>query len=131
MAHEFTIADTIPATPQAIYEAWLSSIGHSAMTGSPAEATDQLGGTFTAWDGYIQGINLELTPYSQIVQSWRTLEFAQADPDSKIEVTLEPVAEGTRLTLHHTNVPDGQNGYYDGWQENYFDPMKAYFSQQS
>jgi uncharacterized protein YndB with AHSA1/START domain len=129
MAHEFTVADIIPATPQAIYEAWLSSIGHSAMTGSPAEATDQLGGTFTAWDGYIQGINLELTPYSRIVQSWRTLEFAEADPDSKIEVTLEPVAEGTRLTLHHTNIPDGQNGYYEGWKENYFEPMKAYFAQ--
>jgi uncharacterized protein YndB with AHSA1/START domain len=129
MAFDFTVADTIPATPQMIYEAWLDSAGHSAMTGSPAQVTSHVGEPFTAWDGYIEGVNLELTPYTRIVQSWRTSNFAPHDPDSKIEVLFAPVAGGTRVTLHHTNVPEGHTSYQEsGWQENYFDPMKAYFS---
>jgi activator of HSP90 ATPase len=62
------------------------------------------------------------------VQSWRTTKFTRTDADSQIEVLLEPVATGTRLILHHTNVPDGHTGYQNGgWQEHYFEPMKRYF----
>ena len=42
---------------------------------------------------------------------------------------LEPVEGGTKLTLHHRYVPDGQFDYErGGWQENYFDPMRDYFA---
>ena len=99
-----------------------------AMTGGKATASPAEGGAFTAWDGYISGRNLVLEPGRRIVQSWRTTRFTAEDPDSQIEVLLEPVAGGTRLTLHHTNVPDGHTGYQDGgWQDHYFEPMKRWF----
>ena len=129
MPFGFTLSDTIPATPQQVFEAWLDSDGHTAMTGSAATATPQEGGAFTAWDGYISGRNLVLEPGRRIVQSWRTTRFTAEDANSQIEVLLEPVAGGTRLTLHHTNVPDGHTGYQDGgWQDHYFEPMKKYFA---
>ena len=34
---QFTLKATLPATPEQIFQAWLSTKGHSAMTGSPAE----------------------------------------------------------------------------------------------
>ncbi len=129
MAFEFTLTDVISATPRQIYDAWLDSQGHTAMTGSAAEATPMDGGTFTAWGGYISGRNLLLEPGRRIVQAWRTTRFTADDPDSQIDVLLEPVAEGTKLTLHHSNVPDGHSGYQNGgWQEHYFEPMKRYFT---
>jgi activator of HSP90 ATPase len=86
--------------------------------------------TFTVWDGFISGTNLELEPHKRIVQSWRTAKFSHADPDSEIEVTLVGEVDGTRVTIRHTDVPDGHTSYRDGgWQENYFDPMKVYFAQ--
>jgi uncharacterized protein YndB with AHSA1/START domain len=127
MAFKFTVSDIIPATPRAVYDAWLDSRAHGAMTGAKAKASAKVGGKFTAWDGYIEGVNLELVPGKRIVQSWRTTEFKASDPDSKITVTLTPVAGGTKLTLLHTKVPDGQTGYRSGWGESYFEPMKAYF----
>ena len=55
-------------------------------------------------------------------------EFEDSHEDSQIEVLLEPVGEGTRITIRHSNVPDGQLGYEQGgWQESYFDPMRQYF----
>ena len=130
MAFSFTLTDVIPATPRQIYDTWLDGRGHTAMTGSAAEASSIEGGTFTAWGGYISGRNLTLEPGRRIVQAWRTTRFTAGDPDSQIEVLLEPAAEGTRITLHHTNVPDGHTGYQDGgWQEHYFEPMKRYFGE--
>ena len=130
MPFEFTVSDTIPAKPKDVYDAWLDSRAHTAMTGGKATASTREGAAFTAWDGYISGRNIKLEPGRRIVQSWRTTQFTDADPDSQIEVLLEPAGKGTKLTLRHSNVPDRHNGYRDGgWQDHYFEPMKAYFSQ--
>ncbi len=128
MDYEFSVSDVLPATPQAIYEAWLSSDKHAAMTGGEAQIDPQVGGEFTAWDGYIRGRTLALEPDKRIVQSWRTTDFDHADLDSEIEVLLEACPEGTRVTLNHRHVPAGQSGYEQGWRDNYFDPMREYFS---
>jgi hypothetical protein len=43
MAIEFTVSDVIPASPQEIYAAWLSSEGHAQITGGqPAEVHPKL-----------------------------------------------------------------------------------------
>ena len=41
---------------------------------------------------------------------------------------LEKVPEGTKISLHHYGIPDGQSGYEQGWCDNYFDPMRDHFS---
>jgi len=129
MPFRFTVSDVIPASPQQIYDAWLDSRGHSRMTGSEAHMSAKVGDAVSAWDGYISGRNIALEPGRRIVQSWRSSKFTEDDPDSRITVTLEPVANGTRVTITHSNVPDGHTSYRDGgWQDNYFEPMKQYFS---
>ncbi len=129
MQNEFTISTVLPAPPETVFRAWLSSEGHAAMTGSPARIEPRVGGAFTAWDGYISGRTAALKPYTRIVQDWRTTEFPDGSPDSRLELVLEPVEGGTKLTLTHSNIPEGQaDSYKDGWDESYFTPMKEYFS---
>jgi len=128
MKTEFTVSTILPATPEKVFEAWLSSGGHSAMTGSPAKVEPRVGGAFTAWDGYITGKTLEMKPNSRIVQAWRTSELSDESPDSRLEILLEPTKKGTKLTLIHSNIPDDQaDSYEGGWDDNYFKPMKEYF----
>ena len=125
----FTLTTTIPASPKEIFAAWLSSEGHSQMTGSQAQIEGRSGGAFKAWDGYIWGKTLELEPNHRIIQSWRTSEFPESDPDSRVEILLEEVTDGTKITLIHTEIPDGQGeGYNQGWDDFYFTPMRSYFS---
>jgi activator of HSP90 ATPase len=129
MVLTFTLSAILPAEPEEVYDSWLDSRRHSAMTGAEAHASAKAGAEFTAWDGYISGRNIALERPRRIVQSWRTSQFAETDPESRIEVLLEKVAGGTKLTLHHSNVPDGHTSYRDGgWQDYYFAPMQAYFS---
>jgi uncharacterized protein YndB with AHSA1/START domain len=129
MPYTFTLTTVIDAPPQAIYDAWLDSRGHSAMTGSKAAQSAKAGASITAWNGYITGKNVRLVPGKLIVQTWRTTKFTDAHGDSTITVDLAPANGGTCLTLTHADVPDGQTSYEEGgWRKSYFEPMQRYFA---
>lgn len=137
MPNEFTLTISVNAKPETIYKDWLSTDGHSALTGSPAKVDGTANGDFTAWDGYIWGMFLELEPNHRILQAWRTAEFPTEAEDSIVEILLEK--EGldtprktrgysTTLTLKHSNIPEGQaDSYKKGWEDFYFKPMKEYY----
>jgi activator of HSP90 ATPase len=125
---EFEISGIVPAAPQEVYEAWLNSDSHTAMTGSPAHVTAEVGGEFEAWNGYISGKNLELLPTTHIVQSWRTAEFTDEEPDSRLEIIFQPDPQGTKVLIRHTNLPAHGEQYKEGWKKSYFAPMQEYFS---
>lgn len=119
----------IPASVSDIYSTWLSSEGHAAMTGNPANVDVKVGGKFSAWDGYIFGSTLELEPDQRIVQAWRTTEFPEDAPDSRLEILFEEATKGTKVTLIHSDMPvDQVDSYRQGWEDFYFKPMKEYFS---
>ena len=128
MKNEFTLVVTINSKAEKFYEAYLSSEGHTALTGSPARVDGTADGDFTAWDGYIQGMFLELEKNKRIVQAWRTAEFPEDAEDSIVEILLEEDHGKTKLTLKHTNIPKGQmDNYKTGWEDFYFKPMREYF----
>jgi activator of HSP90 ATPase len=125
---DIRLSEIIPAKPERLFEAWLSSKEHTAMTGGEAKIEPTTFGRHSAWDGYIEGITLELDRPRRIVQTWRTTEFPRSSPDSRLEVLMEAAAGGTRLTIVHTDIPEGDGGKYEGgWKENYLEPMLAYF----
>ena len=126
MSESIEVSRIVPASAEAIYKAWLSGSEHGQMTGSTATYNEE-DDTFTAWEGYISGKTLEKQPYSRIVQAWRTTEFLETDPDSRLEILLDPQGDGTMVTLRQSNIPIGQgDSYRSGWEEHYFEPMIAY-----
>jgi activator of HSP90 ATPase len=126
--YDYELEHVLPVPPGTVYRAWMSSDGHSTMTGSPAVVDAKVGGKYSAWDGYITGETLELDQDKRLVQSWRPADFDDDDADSQIEVIFEAVDDGTLLTLRHTNVPADRRSYQEGgWQDSYFAPMSEYF----
>ena len=124
------LSTVIPATPQMVYLAWLDGAQHAAFTGGTgaAKIDPNPGGKFTLHDGYITGKLISLDFGRRIVQSWRTTDFAKTDADSRLEVHLEAVFGGTRITILHSNLPNGSSDKYrQGWLEFYFTPMKNFF----
>jgi len=126
-----TIQQTVVfrATPHEIYQALMDSAKHAQFTGAEASISREAGGTFTAYDGGIQGKNLELAMDAKIVQSWRCDATGwPADHYSTLSIALEAVDGGTRLVLTHEDVPDPS---YDecnrGWRQAYWDKMKQTF----
>jgi uncharacterized protein YndB with AHSA1/START domain len=126
-ADTIEVTGVVPASADRIFRGFLSGDGHTEMTGGPATVEED--GSFTAWDGYIQGRTLETQEHSLIVQAWRTAQFPEEAPDSRLEILLAAEGDGTRVTFRHSNIPAGQGVSYEGgWVQHYLDPMTAHFS---
>src|SRR6185295_413750 len=94
---------------------------HAAFTGSGATGDARIGGDFTAWNGYIRGKNVDLVDNERIVQTWRTTDFPETYPDSRLEITLTPESGGTHLRLRHSAVPKkNAPALAEGWHEHYW-----------
>jgi activator of HSP90 ATPase len=120
----------VAAKPKQVYEHWMSSKGHTAMTGGAAVVDAQIGGAFSAWDGYIQGVTKKLEKNKRIVQTWRTADFAKRSPDSRIDVELRAFKGQTQVMLRHTKLVNGDGAKYTiGWYQFYLQPMMAYFGE--
>lgn len=116
----------IEAPPAAVYAALTDAAKFSAMSGgapSQIDATD--GGAFSCFGGMILGRNIECVGGERLVQAWRVKAW---DRGQYSLVRFEMKAEGTatRLVLDHTGFPEGQAEHLaEGWQTNYFGPLKA------
>jgi uncharacterized protein YndB with AHSA1/START domain len=118
----------LPVSPERVYRAWLDSYEFGQFSGSPARIAPAVGGKYSTHDGRIQGEILALSPFSRIVQSWRTPDFPPDAPDAQVELTLEPTCLGAQLTLFQTEIPNGQSArIMKEWEERTFRPMLAYF----
>jgi activator of HSP90 ATPase len=102
----------------------MDSRKHSKFTGAKASISRKVGGKFSAYGKYIQGINLELVPARRIVQSWRGSDWPKGH-HSKVTFSLKKVENGTRLTIRQSGLPEK---YYkdinQGWRDFYWKPMK-------
>ena len=118
---------TLKATAHEVYEALIDSRRHSEFTGDEANISREIGGRFTAYGEYIEGVNLELIPDKKIVQTWRASDWPEGHY-SKVTFSLEEVKGSTRLVFTQTGVPEE---YYDdvsqGWRDWYWSPMKEMF----
>lgn len=117
---------TFDATPDQIYEALMDSKKHSEFTGSKAAIENKKGGKFEVWDGYANGINLELIPGKKIVQTWRASDWPEG-VESNITYMLRGTTDKTELEFTQTGVPDE---FYDdisrGWEEYYWQPLNKF-----
>lgn len=130
MSESISLKFSLHAAAKDIYDAWLDSERHSIMTGEKATISREIGGTFTAWGGYISGKNLLLIPNKKIVQSWRSSEFPDDAADSILSIQLIEAQGITEVDLEHKDIPPGQGlQYRAGWIDYYANPMQSYFSE--
>ncbi len=125
------LSTTLAAPPMRVYSAWLDGHELSACFGGAAAVEPAPGGKFWARDGYIQGHLLNLRPFCQIVQAWRTRDLPRCCADSLVALLLEP--EGccaTRFTVEHSQIPEAMvQDYRRQWLEEYLEPMRRYFAE--
>ena len=121
----------LPASPAALYSMYLDPTQHAAFTGGgPASISAAPGSAWSAFDGRIHGRILALTPHRQIVQSWRSFEWQEEDPDSVLILTFWPSGSGARLDLAQVDVPERlYETLQSGWPGRYWQPWRAYLLQ--
>lgn len=121
---------TFRAKPHDVYEALMDSDKHSRFTGGKVHISRRIGGKFSAFDGYSEGVNIELVPDKKIVQSWRASDWAEGHY-SRVTFSLREEEGVTRLTFSQSGVPEDQYGdIAQGWCDYYWGPMKEMLEKQ-
>lgn len=107
-----------------VYEALIHSKKHAKFTGSNARISRKVGGSFSVFDGYATGKNVELVDGKKIVQTWRAADWVE-DHYSIVTFEIDPAPEGSRLTFTQKEVPISQyEAIKQGWRDFYWIPMK-------
>jgi len=115
------------ASPQRIYEALLDAKQFTAFSGRAAEINRDVGGTFSLFDGHINGRNVELVPNKRIVQAWRTVDWPEG-VYSIAKFELKAQGPGTHLIFDHVGFPERLHDHLAvGWEENYWSLLRKYF----
>jgi activator of HSP90 ATPase len=116
------------ASPTRIYQIFLDSKEFGAMTGLPADISDEPGGTLSMFGGVIIGRNVELVPAQRIVQAWKP-KYWSAGVYSLVKFELVAVGASTRIVLDQTGFPAGTfKGLDEGWPKRYWNPLTKYLA---
>jgi uncharacterized protein YndB with AHSA1/START domain len=120
---EITVAKTIPATAEEVYEAWLDpkSPGGPWFGAADIVFQPEVRGLFyfavkhagREWAHY--GRFTKLEPAKAVEYTW--MSEATKGLESVVTVTLEARGEDTEVTLRHAGVPDDEMGHEhkQGW----------------
>lgn len=121
---------TLDAPPSEVFEMLMNGRRHARFTGEPARIGRPVGASFSAYGGYITGVNVEIVPNRRIVQAWRGSDWPKG-AYSVVTFELAPLARRrTRLTFTQHGVPRAQRRSIEqGWKDFYWDPMKAAIAQ--
>jgi len=117
----------IRCSPHEIYEAFMDSKKHSKFTESKVKISREIGGSFSIYEGSINGKNIELIQDKKIVQTWRSEdENWPKGYYSTITLILEPVNNGTLIKFKQVDIPESScESIKEGWDLFYWDPLKA------
>jgi activator of HSP90 ATPase len=116
----------LDASPSDVFEMLMNSSRHARFTGEPATIRRRAGGSFSAYGGYITGVNVEIVPNRRIVQAWRGSDW----PKGVYSIAMFELAplggRRTVLTFTQHGVPRGHvRSIRQGWIDFYWEPMKA------
>jgi len=123
----------LPAPAAALYEMYMDPEVHGAFTGAPAKISEEPGSPFEAFGGLLLGTMLQVVKPRLIVQSWRSVNFADDDPDSTLIISFMQEDNGDgRIDLVHLDVPESDlQGVTGGWESRYFTPWLNYLQDQA
>lgn len=86
----------------------------------------ETGAQFQAFGGQISGATISAIAPRLIVQSWRSTNFGEDDPDSTLILSFVPEGRNGRIDLIHIDVPERDfQGVSESWEKYYWIPWKS------
>jgi uncharacterized protein YndB with AHSA1/START domain len=125
-----TLVRRIRARPHIVFDAMTTAEGIAQWWGPDAgpvlvaESDPRVGGRYRVRFRLLDesehessGEFLELVPPEKVVMSWRWKGGEEDPNESRVEITLRPVPEGTELTFTHAQLhdEDSRRSHEDGW----------------
>jgi uncharacterized protein YndB with AHSA1/START domain len=137
-----TLVRRIRARPQIVFDAVTTAEGIAQWWGPDsgpvllAEADPRVGGRYRlrfrmldSTEHETSGEFLEIVRPERVVMSWRWKGGAEDPGESRIEITLKAVSEGTELTFTHSRLHDEatRRSHEAGWTGS-LDKLETHFT---
>jgi uncharacterized protein YndB with AHSA1/START domain len=137
-----TLVRRIKARPQLVFDAVTTAQGIAQWWGPDAgpvlvaESDARVGGRYRvrfrmldATEHESSGEFLEIVRPERVVMSWRWKGGVEDPGESRVEITLKPVPEGTELTFVHSQLHDEETrrSHEGGWTGS-LDKLQALFA---
>ena len=120
---------TLPAPPEKLFWMYLDPAQHAAFTGHAVTIGAEPGAPFEAFGGALSGAMLRVVAPRLIVQSWRSVNFPAAAPDSTLFLSFTPEGREGRIDLVHVDVPvEDFDGVTQGWEKFYWMPWREFLA---
>ncbi len=125
-----TLVRVIRARPQIVFDAVTTAEGIAQWWGPDAgpvlvsESDPRIGGRYRVRFRMLDGSEhessgefLEIAPPERIVMSWRWKGGAEDPGESRVEIALRPIPEGTEITFTHAQLSneDSRRSHEEGW----------------
>lgn len=126
---DFTLEAIIPAPTQKVYKVLTTGTDYADATGCEAEIQPWVQGIIAVWNGYGQGIILDIEEPVYIKHTWRTSDYQPYMEDSEIEIFIKPWGKKTRLIIKANKIPsDIAEEQKSNWRDFLIAPLVQYFS---
>jgi uncharacterized protein YndB with AHSA1/START domain len=140
-----TLVRHIKARLQVVFDAVTTAEGIAQWWGPDAgpvlaaEADPRVGGLYRLRFRMLRGTEhessgkfLEIDPPTRVVMSWRWKGGLEDPGESRVEITLKAVPEGTELTFIHSQLhnEETRRSHEEGWSGS-LDKLEAHLSQPS
>ncbi len=117
-------------TREHVFDAYTDTAKQSAITGAPSVADGKVGGMFSLWSSAVTGVFVALRRPELIVQTWRTHDFENNEPDSRVEIRLQSTPQGCRFIVTQDQIPKRlHKQFVNGWTSAYFKDLAAWTAQ--
>jgi activator of HSP90 ATPase len=118
------------ASPIQVYNLLTDQKLYSEFQNNDVEFDNSINGTFSVFDGYCTGMNLELIEGEKIVQKWNFAEENwPSDHYTLCTFLFQAFGNQTKLTFTQEDIPEHK--YEDlaqGWYQYYWEPMQAFLN---
>ena len=137
-----TLVRRIRARPTIVFDALITAEGIARWWGPDAgpvlvaESDARVGGRFKVRFRLLDGTEhestgeyLEIVRPERVTSTWRWTGGMEDPGESRIEMVLRPIAEGTELTFTHSRLHDEESrqSHQDGWN-GALDKLEAMFA---
>jgi activator of HSP90 ATPase len=114
------------ASPSELFAIFTDSTKHGELIDANATGDGKQGSKFTAFDGFVTGVNLLVVPDRLLVQTWRGSVWEERDLDSILILHFDAADGGGQIRMVHAGVPPQ---FEERWEEFYWQPLKKRFSE--
>ena len=137
-----TLVRRIKARPEIVFDALTTAEGIALWWGPDAgpvliaESDPRVGGRYRVRfrkldlsEHESSGVYLEVVRPERVVMSWHWIGGQEDPGESRLEIRLKAVTEGTELTLTHARLHDEETrlGHHEGWS-GALDKLEAHFA---